>query len=130
MHAAMDANIPMTEAFRVADEVLRAGVRGISDIITVPGLVNVDFGAHTHSKRSTCHNHTHSKRSTFHYLLPHTAHAPDGAQMPMCLLPLQRCALLLHWCYSPPQITPCMSHTPPTTTPPCCYSAQRMCAQL
>lgn len=39
----MDQNIPMTEAFRVADEVLRAGVRGISDIITVPGLVNVDF---------------------------------------------------------------------------------------
>jgi cell division protein FtsZ len=33
--AAMDQNIPMTEAFRVADEVLRAGVRGISDIITV-----------------------------------------------------------------------------------------------
>jgi hypothetical protein len=31
----MDQNIPMTEAFRVADEVLRAGVRGISDIITV-----------------------------------------------------------------------------------------------
>lgn len=33
--AAMDQNVPMTEAFRVADEVLRAGVRGISDIITV-----------------------------------------------------------------------------------------------
>jgi hypothetical protein len=33
--AAMDQNIPMTEAFRVADAVLRAGVRGISDIITV-----------------------------------------------------------------------------------------------
>jgi cell division protein FtsZ len=27
----------------VADDVLRSGVRGISDIITVPGLVNVDF---------------------------------------------------------------------------------------
>lgn len=33
----------MTDAFRVADDVLRQGVRGISDIITVPGLVNVDF---------------------------------------------------------------------------------------
>lgn len=40
---AVDANLPVTEAFRVADEVLRQGVRGISDIITVPGLVNVDF---------------------------------------------------------------------------------------
>ncbi|KAK9843759.1 hypothetical protein WJX81_005097 [Elliptochloris bilobata] len=40
---AVDANMPVTEAFRVADDVLRQGVRGISDIITVPGLVNVDF---------------------------------------------------------------------------------------
>ncbi len=31
------------EAFRIADDVLRQGVQGISDIITVPGLVNVDF---------------------------------------------------------------------------------------
>ena len=34
---------PLQEAFRTADEVLRAGVKGISDIITKPGLVNVDF---------------------------------------------------------------------------------------
>ncbi|KAK9813054.1 hypothetical protein WJX72_008181 [[Myrmecia] bisecta] len=40
---AVDSNMPVTEAFRVADDVLRQGVRGISDIITVPGLVNVDF---------------------------------------------------------------------------------------
>lgn len=33
----------VTEAFRAADDVLRQGVRGISDIITIPGLVNVDF---------------------------------------------------------------------------------------
>ena len=33
----------MKEAFRVADDTLNNGVRGISDIITVPGLVNVDF---------------------------------------------------------------------------------------
>lgn len=41
--AAFDTNIPVTEAFRIADDVLRCGVRGISDIITIPGLVNVDF---------------------------------------------------------------------------------------
>ena len=35
----VDANLPMTEAFKAADDVLRSGVRGISDIITVPGLV-------------------------------------------------------------------------------------------
>jgi len=40
---AVDPNLPVTEAFRVADDVLRQGVRGISDIITIPGMVNVDF---------------------------------------------------------------------------------------
>ncbi|XWS59497.1 hypothetical protein CRYUN_Cryun08bG0127300 [Craigia yunnanensis] len=34
---------PVTEAFNLADDILRQGVRGISDIITIPGLVNVDF---------------------------------------------------------------------------------------
>jgi cell division protein FtsZ len=34
---------PLQEAFRYADDVLRQGVQGISDIITIPGLVNVDF---------------------------------------------------------------------------------------
>jgi cell division protein FtsZ len=34
---------PVQEAFRYADDVLRQGVQGISDIITIPGLVNVDF---------------------------------------------------------------------------------------
>jgi cell division protein FtsZ len=34
---------PVQEAFRVADDVLRQAVQGISDIITIPGLVNVDF---------------------------------------------------------------------------------------
>ncbi len=34
---------PLQEAFRVADDILRQGVQGISDIITIPGLVNVDF---------------------------------------------------------------------------------------
>lgn len=34
---------PVQEAFQFADDVLRQGVQGISDIITIPGLVNVDF---------------------------------------------------------------------------------------
>ena len=37
------AGAPLQEAFRTADDVLRMGVKGISDIITCPGLVNVDF---------------------------------------------------------------------------------------
>ncbi|XP_072970692.1 cell division protein FtsZ homolog 2-1, chloroplastic [Typha angustifolia] len=40
---AVSPNTPVTEAFNLADDILRQGVRGISDIITVPGLVNVDF---------------------------------------------------------------------------------------
>lgn len=40
---AAGSNVPITEAFRMADSVLQQGVRGLSDIITVPGLVNVDF---------------------------------------------------------------------------------------
>lgn len=36
-------NTPLQDAFRLADDVLRQGVQGISDIITIPGLVNVDF---------------------------------------------------------------------------------------
>ena len=33
----------MIEAFKIADDVLRQGVQGISDLITVPGLINLDF---------------------------------------------------------------------------------------
>ena len=33
----------MVDAFRVADDVLRQGVQGISDLITLPGLINLDF---------------------------------------------------------------------------------------
>ncbi len=33
----------MLEAFREADNVLRQGVQGISDLIAVPGLINLDF---------------------------------------------------------------------------------------
>jgi cell division protein FtsZ len=36
-------NTPVSEAFRIADDVLRQAVQGISDIITVPGQINLDF---------------------------------------------------------------------------------------
>ena len=36
-------NTSMVEAFRFVDDVLRQGVQGISDIITIPGLINLDF---------------------------------------------------------------------------------------
>ena len=39
----IDKKMPLLEAFRVADSVLGQGVQGISDLITVPGLINVDF---------------------------------------------------------------------------------------
>lgn len=35
--------IPLREAFELADEVLRQGVQGIADLITTPGLINLDF---------------------------------------------------------------------------------------
>lgn len=39
----IDKQMSLLEAFRVADSVLGQGVQGISDLITVPGLINVDF---------------------------------------------------------------------------------------
>jgi cell division protein FtsZ len=39
----VDKNAPLGEAFKVADDVLRQAVQGISDLITVPGLINLDF---------------------------------------------------------------------------------------
>lgn len=39
----VEEGTPLQEAFLLADDVLRQGVQGISDIITIPGLVNVDF---------------------------------------------------------------------------------------
>lgn len=41
--AVIDPNTSMLDAFREADNVLRQGVQGISEIISVPGLINVDF---------------------------------------------------------------------------------------
>ncbi len=40
---AINEQTPVQEAFRIADDVLRSGVQGVSDIITIPGLINVDF---------------------------------------------------------------------------------------
>lgn len=39
----IDRQTPLMEAFQVADDVLRQGVQGISDLITVHGLINLDF---------------------------------------------------------------------------------------
>jgi cell division protein FtsZ len=39
----VERGTPLAEAFRIADDVLRQAVQGISDLITVPGEVNVDF---------------------------------------------------------------------------------------
>ena len=36
-------NIPITQAFQLADEILKQGVKGISELITVPGMINLDF---------------------------------------------------------------------------------------
>src|SRR5438105_6242332 len=39
----IDKKTPIADAFRIADDVLRQGVQGISDLITYPGLINLDF---------------------------------------------------------------------------------------
>jgi cell division protein FtsZ len=39
----VDRRVGLEEAFRVADDVLRQGIQGISELITVPGLINLDF---------------------------------------------------------------------------------------
>jgi len=39
----VDKKTPLLEAFRIADDVLRQGVQGISDLIAIPGLINLDF---------------------------------------------------------------------------------------
>ncbi len=39
----VDRNAPLQEAFMVADDILRQGIQGISELITVPGLINMDF---------------------------------------------------------------------------------------
>ncbi|HEV2860719.1 MAG TPA: cell division protein FtsZ [Pyrinomonadaceae bacterium] len=39
----VDKNVSLQDAFKMADDVLRQAVQGISDLITVPGLINLDF---------------------------------------------------------------------------------------
>jgi cell division protein FtsZ len=39
----IDKKTTITDAFIIADDVLRQGVQGISDLIAVPGLINLDF---------------------------------------------------------------------------------------
>jgi cell division protein FtsZ len=39
----VEKRTPLGEAFRMADDILRQGVQGITDLITVPGIVNLDF---------------------------------------------------------------------------------------
>jgi cell division protein FtsZ len=41
--SSLDGELTLDSAFRTADDVLRQGVEGITEIITVPGLINVDF---------------------------------------------------------------------------------------
>ncbi len=43
LQTVVDKKTSLVDAFRVVDDVLRQGVAGISDIITVPGLINLDF---------------------------------------------------------------------------------------
>jgi cell division protein FtsZ len=39
----VDKKVSVLEAFRVADDALRQGIQGISEVVTVPGMINVDF---------------------------------------------------------------------------------------
>ncbi len=39
----VEKRTPIVEAFRIADDILRQGVQGISDLIAIPGLINLDF---------------------------------------------------------------------------------------
>src|SRR5262249_56016885 len=39
----VEKTTPLSDAFKLADDVLRQGVQGITDLITVPGIVNLDF---------------------------------------------------------------------------------------
>jgi cell division protein FtsZ len=39
----VDKNTPFSEAFRIADDILRQGIQSITDLIAIPGLINCDF---------------------------------------------------------------------------------------
>ena len=38
-----DKRVSLLDSFRMADDILRQGIQGISELITVPGLINLDF---------------------------------------------------------------------------------------
>src|SRR3712207_9574211 len=44
----------MMDAFKMADDILRKGVQGITDLITVPGLINLDFADVRKIGRASC----------------------------------------------------------------------------
>ena len=55
----------MVEAFQVADDVLRQGVQGISELITLPGMINLDFADVRTTMRDAGHallGHRHGHR--------------------------------------------------------------------
>ena len=43
LRAVADPRMTLTDAFKMADNVLRQGIAGITDLITIPGIINVDF---------------------------------------------------------------------------------------
>src|SRR5205085_12554274 len=43
LHSVVERRTSMLDGFREADNVLRQGVQGITDLITIPGLINLDF---------------------------------------------------------------------------------------
>ena len=70
----IDRKTSIVEAFKMADDVLRQGVQGISDLIAIPGLVNLDFAdvktimlntgmAHMGIGRAPSENKTSSKKN-------------------------------------------------------------------
>ncbi len=48
----VDKKTSMIDAFRICDDTLRQGIQGVTDLITVPGLINLDFASVTSRSRS------------------------------------------------------------------------------
>lgn len=72
-------NTPLTEAFLVADDILRQGVVGISEIIVKPGLVNVDFA----DVRTIMTNAGNSQISHISHLRHHLLRMPSSPLLHM-----------------------------------------------
>jgi len=60
----VEKNTSILEAFRIADDVLRQGVQGISDVIVVPGLINCDFNDVKAIMQNTGYAHMGSGRAS------------------------------------------------------------------